>query len=279
MLQNVHIYIITIVNMNDIIGICKLCQLERKLIKQSHIIPDFMYKQLIKESAKLMKYNQDGISGKVPVQTGIFEKYILCVECDTIRLNRWETVSSIFLYGQNIKNSFKTKKVITPDGLELVIANNAPYEQFKLMLLSIFWRIHIASNPFFKNGKMPEHHAEALRQMIMNEDAGIPSKYRVAAAALQAFNKDIIYNVAGPRYIPEANSLFFIAGGMLYMLELGPGGSESFFDRFHSRENNSDTIVMPILRGVLAYETLCGFMGEQYATMITIGRANHKPKL
>lgn len=95
-------------------GPCKLCGKHAKLLKKSHIIPNFMYRGLFDESNKMSVVPLDNPQAKPQfIQTGYFEKYILCGKCDNELLGSLEKYAATLLYGGTIKihRFFKQGKV------------------------------------------------------------------------------------------------------------------------------------------------------------------------
>ena len=63
---------------------CSLCGAEQKLVGQSHIIPDFMYKAVFDEKHRYMDVSlKDDYKPKLR-QTGYHDKDILCDKCDNV---------------------------------------------------------------------------------------------------------------------------------------------------------------------------------------------------
>ena len=86
--------------------ICKLCLENKKLQKKSHIIPDFMYKELYDEKHRLYKiYNEEIEAGNLKkrmVNDAAYEKNILCHDCDNDVINRrYENYANLVFYSNN----------------------------------------------------------------------------------------------------------------------------------------------------------------------------------
>ena len=58
--------------------ICQLCKEEKQLLKNSHIIPNFLYKGLYDEKHKIINVNLYNLEDMVVHQTGFKDKDILC---------------------------------------------------------------------------------------------------------------------------------------------------------------------------------------------------------
>lgn len=78
--------------------ICKLCLEEKQLIKKSHIIPDFMYKGIYDEKHKIVHINLENIKNKSHTYSGIYDKNILCANCDNEIISKLETYASNCVY-------------------------------------------------------------------------------------------------------------------------------------------------------------------------------------
>ena len=120
-------------------GKCKLCNQTKPLLNKSHIIPDFFYVQ-----AGL--YNQKHQIHKIDVQkfiknkgvslipTGVYEKGILCKECDNNLLGRLETYGRKVLFGGlNSHEEISCEGYRNPnDGFEYSICKNVDYKLFRV---------------------------------------------------------------------------------------------------------------------------------------------------
>src|SRR5690606_7650725 len=82
------------------IGPCRLCLEEKELIKRSHIIPNFMYKELVdhKNRMILMSLEAGQIERSGFRQSGEFDSDILCADCDNTRLGKLDRYASLVLY-------------------------------------------------------------------------------------------------------------------------------------------------------------------------------------
>jgi hypothetical protein len=172
---------------------CKLCHEEKLLIKKSHIIPDFMFRQSNMYNEKHQIYTftlTDLVGNKSPkyILTGDYETDILCAKCDNEILGKLEEYGKAVLFGDE-------KGIYNPncDGFvkekneEFWICNNVDYKKYKLFMLSILWRMSISSRPLFKNVNLKEH-ADKLREMILTSE---PKEYYVYPFFTSSFLKDM----------------------------------------------------------------------------------------
>jgi hypothetical protein len=139
---------------------CKLCLEEREL-KNSHIIPEFIYSSLYDEKHRFHEISVDeNKKNKLP-QKGVRE-YLLCGECEQL-LSKNERYASLVLNGRFSLTVRKDGKLIHLGGIE--------YSKFKLFALSVLWRAGISSLDVFDQVKLGPHE-NVLRNMILNSEPG-----------------------------------------------------------------------------------------------------------
>jgi hypothetical protein len=151
-------------------GVCKLCLQEKLLLKKSHIIPDFMYRDgkiyHDDHTIHLIDFGKS-LEGKV-VSSGIqrsgeYEGNILCRECDGGIIKDYEEYAKKVLFGGNLN-----KVPIYSRSQNEVLIRNIDYAKFKLFFLSILWRAGISRRPFFKEITIESEKEEELREMILS---------------------------------------------------------------------------------------------------------------
>jgi len=148
---------------NENVGQCRLCG-QQKPLCDSHIVPELAYQPIKNEK------NQIYVAGNKTriVQRGYTER-LLCRECDTILLSRYET-----------KFNQVWMKTIPPDfrhlrtkPLEDVIQVDIPdYDSFKLFHLSVFWRAAISIGFKTCPDKCLGPYESILAEMIRNGNPG-----------------------------------------------------------------------------------------------------------
>ncbi len=175
-------------------GKCKLCLQEKPLLKKSHIIPDFFYVQagMYNESHHIHKIDvQRFLESKhiSYVPTGVYDKEILCPECDNNIIGTLETYGRKILFGGLSKGEeIWSENFRNPvDGFSYSIFGNVNYTKFKLFLLSLLWRSAISKNELFKDVEIPENHIEDLRRMIYD---GNPGKFNDFPIITMTYLKD-----------------------------------------------------------------------------------------
>lgn len=154
------------------IGTCRLCCQEKEL-RHSHILPEFMYQNLYDTSPKRFYTlnvdleNSDNSKKKIE-QKGIRE-YLLCGDCE-VQLSKYENYAAETIYAKNLGNKTTIKKSSqTPDQQFFIYEYEGfSYSDFKIFLLSLFWRIIISKS--FNIPKVDEELVEQLRIAIHTQN-------------------------------------------------------------------------------------------------------------
>jgi len=140
---------------------CSLCK-QNKELRNSHIIPEFVYTALYDKKHKFHVLSTLQDRPRPMEQKGIRER-LLCGDCEQ-QLSVYEKYAREVLLG----------------GVEIVVQNEGnllklselDYVKFKLFQLSILWRASISSHPMFSRVRLGPHE-EIIRKMIQ---AGNPGK-------------------------------------------------------------------------------------------------------
>lgn len=170
---------------------CNLCHKDKPLIKKSHIIPDFMYNGLFDENHFIAKLKIDELNvvGKSP--DGIYDKRILCSECDNNIIGSYESYASKILFNQKLPEKLKPvfKFHHDPRGATRIHLMNIDYKKFKLFLLTLLWRGHISKQPFFESIDLGVY-AELARKMILN---GNPREESDFETLMLVYERDFLF--------------------------------------------------------------------------------------
>jgi hypothetical protein len=150
---------------------CALCGQSNPL-RDSHVIPEFMYRPLYDEKHRLWVLSAVGPKPASLEQKGLREK-LLCDACEG-RLNPWETYTA---------RLFSKEIAVTAKRIgDLVWVNGVDYSKFKLFQLSILWRAGVSHLPFFSKVKLGRH-ADVLKRQLLSGDPGSPIRYGCALFA------------------------------------------------------------------------------------------------
>jgi len=138
-------------------GVCKLCQ-KKSDLRNSHILPEFMYSKLYDEMHRTMSISSD--KKEKLIQKGVREN-LLCQECET-KLSKYEG------YAVKIINNIPN---FVEDPSEKFFFSSVDYKLFKLFQLSILWRSGVSINQMFANVNLGKHE-EKIRLMLVQNDPG-----------------------------------------------------------------------------------------------------------
>jgi hypothetical protein len=152
---------------------CALCKTEAPL-KNSHIIPEFFYKNLYDEIHRLHVVSSDSGIPEAFRQKGVYEK-LLCSDCEQ-KFSVWEKYAKeSFGDGVGVKIEHKGK---------LFRFSNLDYHKFRLFLLSLLWRMGASGLDFFSLVELGDKHQEALRLALLKEDPLEPLQYSCLISAV-----------------------------------------------------------------------------------------------
>ncbi len=202
-------------------SICILCSENKALIKKSHIIPEFMYRELFdeKHSIKGYYFNKDTLDAKhIKSQyTGEYEGGLFCENCDNVIIGKYEAYARKIIYGGSFSKSESQKMILKQEDLfrDTFICEGVDYTKFKLFLLSILWRSSISSREFFSDIDIGEE-ACSLKEMIYIGNAGEWYEYPILILSYHSDKTIPTDLILQPRQIKHENGLltctFFISG-------------------------------------------------------------------
>lgn len=144
---------------------CRLCREERPL-RNSHIIPEFVYSALYDSKHKFHVLSSLKTRTRPKEQKGLREK-LLCDKCE----------SQLSLYEKYAREVLLGGQPITVQHIENILKiSDLDYTKFKLFQLSILWRASVSSHPMFSRVVLGPHE-DRLRAMITNSDPGTSVDY------------------------------------------------------------------------------------------------------
>lgn len=153
---------------------CHLCHQVREL-RHSHIVPEFLYRELYNDKRQLMAVSGLGKRGRALRQNGI-KQHLFCEECEQHFNERFE---------KPFKRWLDTKQLPNPWPLaEEAHWTEADYAPFKLFHLSVLFRASVCSLGTFNHVSLGSRHEERMRQMLLACDPGGHSEYPVYGHAV-----------------------------------------------------------------------------------------------
>ncbi len=224
--------------------ICKLCLQEKKLLKQSHIIPNFLYKELLKEDGFFVKANLKDLTKK-PLYTGIFDRYILCKECDNNTLSKLEDYACKVLYGVKKIKGVTLRNEVNQHGVEWTMVYGIDYRKFKLFLLSLLWRFSISSHEAYKYVNLGLHE-EKIREMIFKND---PKDILDYPCSISSYRKhtDLSYKVISQplKHHNENGGICYsiIINGFIYNFHVSKNLTPDYISEIIINKNNELKVI------------------------------------
>lgn len=152
---------------------CRLCHQEHEL-RNSHIVPEFLYGGLYNQKNHLMAINGRGRQGWKPLQQGIREK-LFCEACEQH-------------FNEYCEKPFRRQwcgisPLPNPWTEPEIIWLTVDYSSFKLFHLSILFRASVSSLPTYSEVALGPHE-DRMRNMLINRDPGHFWQYPVMGRAV-----------------------------------------------------------------------------------------------
>ncbi len=183
---------------------CRLC-LQPAALRNSHIIPEFLYQPGYDKKHRLIKLEID-VPKKQFLQKGLREA-LFCDSCEQL-LNKNYEEPFLKVWQQTLPR---------PANNPEYLIKNLPYREFKLFLLSVLWRAGVATRKPFLKVNLGDKHEAKIRSMLWNHDPGKPMEYPILCEIL--INPDNRMPIEGTVMSPVSKrvegqrSYTFIFGG------------------------------------------------------------------
>jgi hypothetical protein len=145
---------------------CRLCSSPTKLCR-SHILPQMAYANVIDYTSHPRMVAVRGKIAETNRQTGFWER-LLCKTCE-MKFSRYETYAA-----DHLLNTKLTPPTDSAHALHFLKIGD--YARLKLFLLSILWRVGVATGDFFRGVDLGKH-VDQLQQMLLVENPGEPDEY------------------------------------------------------------------------------------------------------
>lgn len=198
-----------------VIGVCKLCQ-KTAALQNSHIVSKFLLRENGLVGHHKSKFDiicvTDPNQNELHRQDGIKE-YLLCGSCEG-RLAKWEGYARQKFYGTPSPFQGVRRPGFVWRGLD--------YVQMKLFLLSVLWRMGIASHPFYGHVQLGRHEKH-LRRMLLTQDPMESWRYGCSIGYLHFGSKTLDGTFSQPQRFTVAGDLKcirFVMAGFVYFMYL-----------------------------------------------------------
>ena len=226
---------------------CRLCGTPQEKFPKSHIIPEFMYKDIKNAKSQIFRMRMPYGDRLKPILTGYYEKPLLCTECEK-KIGLWESYAEKVLNGSTHFQMPVVSK--TKDDL-IQSVTGIDYTSFKLFLLSIIWRASVTNQPFFKEVSLGKEHEDRIAKMMLD---GYPGEEDVYPITLIVPKGPIGKNLSiGQPYKNKTSTnavryLFPIAE-IIYIYHISKHGLEEINNLTAIKKNNTMKIIFwPISR-------------------------------
>ena len=221
---------------------CKLCNEKKKLLRRSHIIPDFMYKGLFDEKHFIAPIDLIEFKRRKLLPDGFYDSNILCENCDNKILGKLESYASIVIWGGKSKPDYypKYEGNINQLNQKFLHVTNLDYTRFKLFLLSIIWRASISKHKIFNSVSLGEHE-ESIRKMIIENNPSSKDDYPVGMFILTQNNRGPTKMIANPIPIKKDKSLIynFLINGLVINYKIEGQADKELYNQISIKENNT----------------------------------------
>ena len=186
---------------------CALCHREAPL-KNSHIIPEFLYRSLYDEKHRFHQISVDPDQRTEFLQKGLREP-LLCEDCEQ-RLSVWERYVSMLLNGG-------VGVGVRRNGNRLYLSD-LDYPKLKLFQLSILWRAGVSSLPEFSQVSLGPHE-DRIRTMLHNSDPGTTEAYGCIMFMLMHEQELVRGLVVPPTWarFAQQKAYRFVFGGLVFL--------------------------------------------------------------
>jgi len=208
---------------------CNLCLEDTELQRESHIIPQFMYKRLKSDGGFFVKINKytfrEYSKGKSLKEhsTGEYDSNLLCANCDNkIFGQKYEDYSSkVYQFLDGEIESFMGIEIephTNEKGVKGKLIKNIDYTKFKLFLLSILWRASLSKRPFFQEVSLGDKHEQILREMFLDENPKELEDYPCFICNIGDDEPVLNQTMLPPRRIKENGNIsyMFMICGLVY---------------------------------------------------------------
>lgn len=201
---------------------CRLCGDSNVHLCKSHIVPEFLYKDLYNEKRYMLALREPNSPGRVRQMkwTGVWER-LFCQSCEKHFnesfempfLKQWEPKPF-----PNRCEFFRTYH-ITVD-----------YESFRLFHLSILFRASVSTNLFFEEVKLGQHES-CLKSLLLSCDPGEPEQFQLAGSiVIDPKSAKILPIITRPTQFRYNSQRYFtmVYGGVEWWIKLSSHKERGF---------------------------------------------------
>lgn len=245
-------------------GCCKFCLQKKKLVK-AHIIPEHFYSSLYNEKGQYVEVHISNDKSEKSKRRfkGIWDKTILCADCDNSILGKLDDYAAKIFWGYR-NQELNIKDFQRPDQplVQWRTAYGIDTARIKLFFLSVLWRADVSQNIFFEDVNLDMEDREKIRSMIIENNAGTRDDYPILLLHYSRSNAEprkVISKIF--RYQQDALPYYgAIMSGILVLWYTAPNSmTEKFKSMIVSADNDLHILSSP----TQGYNFLTKFMGNK----------------
>jgi hypothetical protein len=216
---------------------CRLCHRPESL-RDSHIVPEFLYRPLRNEKQQMSGINGRGRLGRRLIQRGLSE-HLLCEACEQLLSNRYETP---FLRSWLEAPALPRRS--EPGRTHSITVD---YQSFKLFHLSVLFRASVSSLTSFAPVSLGPHE-ERLRERILRGEPGEDWEYPIAGSlVVHDRTKEVLHIVGMPRQyrLGPQRIYTFLYGGVDWQFGVSAHRNDYFGERALKRSGRLTLRAVP----------------------------------
>lgn len=211
---------------------CALC-LSDEALKNSHIIPEFLYRSVYDEKHRLHQISADPNERNLYLQKGLREP-LLCGQCEQ-RFSPWERYVSLLLNGG-------VDVGVQQEGKRLHLSK-LDYSKLKLFQLSVLWRAGVSKLPAFSQVELGPHE-ERIRKMLLSNEPGSTETYGCLMFILMNEHELVRDLVVPPTWarLDGRKAYRFILGGLVFLYVVANHATPRFITDHYLQQDGAAII-------------------------------------
>lgn len=242
------------------LGICALCDREKKLIK-AHIISRTLFKSVFRDYGNVHYVNIKDLDTNNKVQDAFFDTSLLCAECDN-NFSPFEEYFANLLKGQLDRIHAEVKlKLFYPPKYSVDVYEGLNGDKLRMFFLILIWRSSISQQPAFRDVKLSAMECWLKKQI----KSGFPDtfdKIYVLLFSLEDVDdirKESISMPIKSIFGDEHAILFLIRGWVIcYIL----GDSQVPFSEYrHQKGNQLKVVKLSDKQGIILLDKMTNLSG------------------
>ncbi|SEK25188.1 hypothetical protein SAMN05421740_101346 [Parapedobacter koreensis] len=174
---------------------------------------------------------------------GIYDKHILCQDCDSNVIGKNEDYVSKVLYGGNIGKEKRPMyfNQVNQNGLKSTLISNIDYTKTKLFFLSLLWRAHISKHEFFEQVDLGKEHSEEIRRMLLNNDSKEETTYEASMIYAKPNDPRLIDTIIRPLKFANNNEVEFVfyINGLFFHFNISSTHNHKIFEVAKIKKDNT----------------------------------------